>query len=59
MSVCPGDKITTKFMYEDPSIKFMNLSAVNWFYKKVTVVCYYSKDYGFKVRMLAHICIFN
>ncbi|XP_063396586.1 uncharacterized protein LOC134681093 isoform X3 [Mytilus trossulus] len=55
VSLCAGKEVTTKFVYGDPAVKFINLTVINWTVRKTKqdtaeIFCYYNKNNGFKIR---------
>ncbi|XP_071181442.1 uncharacterized protein [Mytilus edulis] len=55
VSLCAGKEITTKFVYGDSTVKFINLTVINWTVRKTKqdtaeIFCYYNNNNGFKIR---------
>lgn len=56
VSLCAGKEVATKFEYGDSKVKFINLTAINWTFRKTKqegteIFSYYNKQNGFKVRV--------
>lgn len=54
--LCAGKEVATKFEYGDSKVKFNNLTAINWTFRKTKqevteIFSYYNKQTGFMVRV--------